>query len=111
MAPGPRRRPAAIALGSAACAFAWPLLGWATSQCPPHPGGRSWAATALVWALLLGFGLAGPMLPIAGFRASAGLRWPRRALIVSLALLGMLAVWLLGLWIFFDVFVMTCVSF
>ena len=99
------------ARGSAVLACLGPMLAWATAQCPPHPGGRSWTATALVWLLLLAFGLAGSMLPIATYRATAGTRWFKRVPILSLGVLAMLAVWLLGLWVFFNLFVMTCANF
>ena len=66
---------------------------------------------ALVWLLLLAFGLAGSMLPIATYRATAGTRWFKRVPILSLGVLAMLAVWLLGLWLFFNLFVMTCANF
>jgi len=100
-----------IALHFAVLAYAWPMLAWAMTQCPPSQDGRSWTMTALAALVLLGFGLAGAMVPVASFRATAGTRRLRRALLLLLALLGMLAVWLLGLWVFFFAFVLTCATF
>lgn len=61
--------------------------------------------------MLLAFGLAGLTVPIATFRATVGTRWFARAPLLLLAGLGMLAVWLLGLWLFFNVFALTCANF
>lgn len=91
-----------------AISTAWPMLAAATTQCPPgstDKNGLFWAVAFTVLGLFLLLGLVAPLMAIRFTRAR---KTVARVLWTLAACVPMLAVWLLGLFVFGRVFIMSC---
>jgi hypothetical protein len=107
-----RRTRSACARGfarlSIAALTAWPMLAAAFTQCPPGSSDKNALFWIVGFAVLGLFVLLGLAAPIMALRFSRGRKTIARVLWTSAACVPMLAVWLLGLFVFGRVFIMSC---
>jgi branched-subunit amino acid transport protein len=85
-----------------------PGVASAMQRCPPEFGEKSSAFWVLGWAIFAPFVIAGALLPKLMFRATRSARPPWRWTLRIASIPAMLAMWLLGVGIFFGQFVMVC---
>lgn len=91
-----------------ATATAWPMLAAATTQCPPGSSDKNGVFWAVAFTVLGLFLLLGLTAPVAAIRFTRARKTVVRVLWTLAACVPMLAVWLLGLMVFGNVFIMSC---